>query len=247
MNKMPREISNKKLIIFYGMMKSGNHAIIKWVFENGLRQFLNNEDINKNPTKCCYNENTRIGDIISFYNDVILNPPPREHIIPTKITMVSMEDEYNELPVMKDVKFKEVYKVFIFRDIKNMIASRKKSKEYQSQNGKNYFGSTAEMCKRYDNLFNSYKKLKNGKNVILVSYDQLIKNGDSNLIETLDIPKKLKFNQIPRIISNNHKPGWSSFPGNVNFNNRKQYLENNDIKLIDRFLEQRKELDTFGI
>ena len=83
---------------------------------------------------------------------------------------------------------------------------------------------------------------KTGSPVTISSYDQLIDNGDSTLIESLGIPKSLTFKEVPRIISNNHKPGWSSFPGNTHFNQRHKALDEKDSQFINLFLEKQPEL-----
>lgn len=226
------ELTNgKKLIIFYGMMKSGNHAIIKWVFENVLRQYATNDQINE--MKLCYIENGRIGNALAFYNDVTLNPISPSYLIPCKVTMVSVEEEYSEFipPSLKNENWESVIEVFIFRDLKNMISSRKNCREYNEK----YFGTTVSMCKKWKEL---RKKALEIPNSIIVNYDELVSTGDSTLIEDLGIPKVLKFSDIPRIVSNNHKPGWSSFPGDENFNERYKKLDYDDSKFVDLFLEK---------
>lgn len=223
-----------RLTVFYGMMKSGNHAIIKWVFENALRQFITEDQIQ--TLKLGYNENSRIGNAIAFYNDVVNNPVPPSHMVPCKITLMSIEEEYHEIPVLKDVKWESVHKVFLFRNLKNMVASRKRSKEYSVK----FFGNTQTMCNKWKKLNDAYTKIKSKfpETTHRVSYDELVVNGDSNLIENLGMKKFLEFRHIPRIISNNHKPGWSSFPGNDKFNERFKALSEEDNKYIDEYIKK---------
>lgn len=231
-------MNDRHLIIFCGMMKSGNHAIIKWVFENILRNLLPENMIESR--KLAYNENVKIGNLMAFYNDVTRNPPPLNYITPCRITMVSLEEEYTDfdkIPILKGTKWKTINTVFIFRDLKNMVASRKKSKEYSEQ----FFGDTKRMCDLWKKMREDYVKVKmaNMKNCFGISYDEVVSDGDSDLIEDLNWKKKLRFDQVPRITSNNHKPGWSSFQDDK-FTERHKQLSNEDVEFIDQFLKQVK-------
>jgi hypothetical protein len=230
-------ISDNRLIIFYGMMKAGNHAIIKWIFENALRMDLKESVIQRQKIR--YNENSKVGNLLAFYNDVTRNPPPPRYITPCKITIISLEEEYEELeniPLFKDMKWKSVHKVFIFRDLKNMIASRKKSREYSER----FFGTTESMCKLWKTLHEKYEYTKNlePKTTHLALYDKIVSNGDSDLIELLELKRTFRFNQIPRIMSNNHKPGWSSFTDDK-FTERHKQLNKEDNDFIDKFLTEK--------
>jgi hypothetical protein len=222
----------KRLIIFYGMMKSGNHAIIKWVFENALRQFIPEEQIQ--AMKLGYTEQVKIGNAVAFYNDIIRFPPKSDFMTPCSFTLVSIEEEFAEIPphILKDTKWESIHKVFIFRDLKNMVASRKFSREYSVQ----HFGTTKTICKLWKNMLDASKNVLDS---IHVSYDELVQNGDSDLIERLGIKPlahRLRFDQIPRIVSNTHKPGWSSFPGDTNFTKRGEKLNMEDYKIIEPYL-----------
>lgn len=221
-----------RLIIFCGMMKSGNHAIIKWVFENALRNVLPETVIQSK--RIGYNENIKVGNKLAFYNDITRNPPPPNYMTPCEITFVSLEDEYVEidkLPHFKNVEWDSVHTVFIFRDLKNMIASRKLAKEYSEF----YFGNVETMCQIWKRMCDDYERVKNKTNVYSMNYDELVKNGDSNLIEQLDLKRFLRFDQIPRIQSRDHKPGWSSFSDDK-FTERHKQLNDNDLQIIDDFL-----------
>lgn len=230
--------TKRRLIVFYGMMKSGNHAIIKWVFENALRMVLSEEVIQRQ--KIGYNENSKVGDLLVFYNDITRNPPPLDYITPCKITIISIEDEYEEIdniPIIKDIEWTMVNKVFIFRDLKNMIASRKKSVEYSEE----FFGTTKIMCEIWKTLWENYEKIKTDDplNTHLAIYDKIVSNGDSELMDLIGIKKTFRFNQIPRIVSSEHKPGWSSFRDDK-FTERHKQLSSDDIEFIDNFLKHVK-------
>lgn len=217
------------------MMKSGNHAIIKWVFENALRMVVPETVIQKQ--KIGYNENLKVSDLLAFYNDVTRNPPPPDYITRCRITMISVEDEYEDvdkIPIIKDMEWDTVQQVFIFRDLKNMIASRKKSLEYSEE----FFGTTETMCDLWKTLWEKYDKVKSEtpKTTHLAIYDKIVSNGDSDLIDALGIKKVLKFNQIPRIVSQEHKPGWSSFSDNK-FTERHKQLSSEDTEFIDQFMK----------
>lgn len=222
-----------RLIIFYGMMKSGNHAIIKWVFENALRNVLPESTIQ--GQKIGYNENIKVGNLLAFYNDVSRNPPPPNYLTPCKITMISMEDKYeDELPVLKDVKWGSIHKVFIFRDLKNMIASRKRSREYSEK----CFGTTEKMCEMWKKLWEDYAKvvITETETTHLAIYDKIVSSGDSYLIEQLELKRFLRFDKIPRIVSSGHKPGWSSFTDDK-FTERHKQLSIEDTEFIDQFMK----------
>jgi len=226
------------LIIVYGMMKSGNHAIIKWLFENALRMVISEQVIQKQ--KIGYKENLKVGDLLTFYNDISRNPPPTDYITPCKITMISVEDEYEPLeniPIIRDVEWKSIQKVFIFRDLKNMIASRKKSREYSEK----YFGTTEVMCETWKTLWEAYKRVKEEtpKFTQLAIYDKIVSDGDSELVENLGLKKCLRFDQIPRITSKEHKPGWSSFDDD-NFTERHKQLSQEDVEFVDNFVSSIK-------
>ena len=111
-------------IVFYGLRRSGNHAIIHWL--------LRNVNENVKETLPSYIHSASLGASIVFFNDIMVSSGAVDHIMGSysdfNYRWVSVEDEYIDPKILPTKNIiKNPQKVFILRDPINCFCSRLKT------------------------------------------------------------------------------------------------------------------------
>ncbi len=189
-------------IIFYGLKRSGNHAIIHWILRN-----LDKDIIETMPS---YIHENREKTLV-YFNDILKSSGAIAPIIEKyknyKHIIASVEEEYidpKNTIINKIWNQKEpITKIFIIRDPSNCYASRIKT--FNLRNINNF-------SKLFTNIINNSKNFGN----ITIFYDKWWNNTEyrNNIAKQIHIPNK---NDI-LIVS---KEGGISAFKDKNYNNRK--------------------------
>ena len=197
-------------IIFYGLKRSGNHAIIHWI--------LRNIDPEIKEIEHTY---IHAGNDVVYFNDVI----PSAGVINKTIDnykdytykIASVEEHYVdpwETPMARIWNMNEpIVKIFILRDPSNCYASRVLS--FQMRDIKTY-------CNRYKNLLDCIKY----NDGLIIYYNEWWKNKNyrNSIGEFIDIPN------CNDILIKAREGGGSVF-STEDYNDRTKNINLNDYEL----------------
>lgn len=152
--------------LFYGLRRSGNHAVLEWLLQNmggpGDRKIIKNRRIISVGNAAYLNECNSYKSLVELKNDFTkLNTMFEHHI-------VSFEDTYiNDEDLTKSVGPVEGYKkIIIVRDIENLFASRiKLATKSPGQAGNMIIGDTQ---------IDIWKKHITAKDAVVIIFDKWV-------------------------------------------------------------------------
>jgi hypothetical protein len=216
-------------IIFYGLKRSGNHAIIHWIIHN----LSKNKIIKETLQSSVFETDDGPNGTLVFFNDItnttLTIKPIINKYLKYKIKIASVEEHYVDpfntlMARILDTNI-PIIKIFIFRSPMNCFASRIKSFQLTDiQQFKN----------KFINLFNKYILYK--YNSIYIKYDDwLDKTVRTQFCTKYNIQNNEKYIHITT------KEGGGSFFNNKNYTQRYKLVplsqtQINILKLLNNII-----------